>query len=351
MEGGIPQQPPNWTTKEGNRGVGSHEEGRPATYLGLKGRFKAPPPKKAALKASALAGRPNLSTTGAGFTKLTPPGIRKVAPTLIAEKPTSPQELDPMLATMQNLATTLGSLNTQMQDMRHVIKDLQQAPPPTTTYVKPEAPPPELRPIRMAGPFYAVAYGRNGYQGVHGSWSKCAGWVTGVPGNVFQKFATLEAATKFVEQYNVGRLDRSRDATGGNLFREGPGGIGNNPMNSSGPYAQGEQAFDKCLSCQENKTEISPPLTFFGPDRSVKKEKNFYGFDLTTEWDVSKILLPAGMDMGLLGKGITQAITDVVSLPGAYQSNVGNDGERFALFTQSMAEMAHGSKSEMELFG
>jgi hypothetical protein len=96
--------------------------------------------------------------------------------------------------------------------------------------------------------------------------------------------------------------------------------------------------------------ELQPPLKFFGPDPSVKKEEELYGYNVSAEWDINKILLLGGMEAGLQ-KGITQAVTDVVSLPGGYQSNAGNEEEGLALFTQSMAEMAHGSKADAEIFG
>jgi hypothetical protein len=59
---------------------------------------------------------------------------------------------------------------------------------------------------------------------------------------------------------------------------------------------------------------------------------------MAAKWDVNKILLPEGMEAEL-GKGIMQAVTDVVSLPGGYQSNTGNEEASLALFTHSMAKM------------
>jgi hypothetical protein len=326
--------------------MGGKDENRTGGFI--KGRFKTPPPKVDP-KASVSAAKGGGTVAAASFLKPAPPGVRKGGPGGAAIKPAAAIEPDPMLETMQNLAMTLGSLSTQMKDMQTEIKNLKAAPPPKV-YPPAETEYAEPPPSVATGPFYAIAYGRDGHQGVYGSWSECAGLVTGVPGNVFQKFSTLEAATEFVRRYNVGRSERQTENPGGNLFRDGPEGIGGNLVNSSGPYAQGEAAFEKFLGTQENDGEVHPPLSFFGPDPSIKKEDEFYGFDLTTEWDVGKILLPPGLEVGL-GKGVTQAITDVVSLPGGYQSNVGNDEEGLALFTQSMAEMAHGNKSEMELFG
>jgi hypothetical protein len=126
-------------------------------------------------------------------------------------------------------------------------------------------------------------------------------------------------ANEFIQQYNVGQTDRQKEAKG-NLFRDGPGDNGSvKPTYSSGPYAQGEQAFRSFLDQGSGGIQESqPPLKFFGPDPSVKKEEEFYGYDVSAEWDINKILLPEGMEAGL-GKGITQAVTDVVSLPGGYR--------------------------------
>jgi hypothetical protein len=284
---------------------------------------KTPPPKVNP-KVSGSTAKGGGTGAATSFLKPAPPGIRKGGPGGAATKPAAAIEPDPMLETMQSLAMTLGSLSTHMKDMQTEINNLKAAPspkvypPPETEYVKPP-------PSGTTGPFYAIAYGRDGHQCVYGSWSECSGLVTGVPGNVFQKLSTLEAAIEFVHWYNVGKSERQTENTGGNLFRDSPGGIGGNPVNASGPYAQWEASFEKFLGTQENDGEAHPPLSFFfGPDPSIKKENKFYGFDLTTEWDVSKILLPPGLEVGLR-KGVTQVITDVVSLPGGYQSNVGND--------------------------
>jgi hypothetical protein len=50
-------------------------------------------------------------------------------------------------------------------------------------------------------------------------------------------------------------------------------------------------------------------------------------------------------------RGLCNAVTDGVSLPGAYQPSVTEDESGLALFAQSMAEMAHGSKLDTEIFG
>jgi hypothetical protein len=52
-----------------------------------------------------------------------------------------------------------------------------------------------------------------------------------------------------------------------------------------------------------------------------------------------------------LEKGICQAATNVVALPGGCQTNAFDGKEGLALFTQSMAEMAHGGRTENEIFG
>jgi hypothetical protein len=335
------------------------EHGSASNESLAKGRFKTPPPRggtppvksKFAARATAKA-NPRYDGVAQGLVKTAQSGARPVP--LAKPPPKAAAVPDPMLATMQTLAQSLGNLNNQMQDMSKALKDLQaesktkpkaglKAPPPPAPY--------ELPPSGLTGPFYAVAYGLNGHQGIYATWSKCATWVTGVPGNVFQKCSSLEEANGFIHQYNASQQARKKEAQGGNLFREGPGGItGNLVVNSSGPYAQGELAFERLVGKHEGEREVNPPLAFFGPDPPIKKEEEFYGFNLSTEWDINKILLPKGFDSSI-GKGVVQAVADVVSLPGGYQSNVGNDEEGLALFTQSMAEMAHGNKADSEIFG
>jgi hypothetical protein len=173
--------------------------------------------------------------------------------------------------------------------------------------------------------------------------------VTGVPGNVFQKVGTLELAHKFIEQYNVGQMSQQKEGQRGNLFREG---LGRNEdfHHGANEMDPGQQALADHLGEGRSKSHGRPDLKYLGPDPSTKKEEEFYGVDATAELDVVKAMLPSGLEQGLK-KGICQAITDVVALPGGYQTNVFDREEGLALFTQSMAEMAHGSRSENEIFG
>jgi hypothetical protein len=112
---------------------------------------------------------------------------------------------------------------------------------------------------------------------------------------------------------------------------------------------QGQRALAEHFKESRTKPHARPDLKYLGPDPSTKTEEEFYGIDATAELDLVKAMLPGGLEHGLK-KGICQAITDVVALPGGYQTNAFDGEEGLALFTQSMAEMAHGGKSENEIF-
>jgi hypothetical protein len=113
---------------------------------------------------------------------------------------------------------------------------------------------------------------------------------------------------------------------------------------------QGNKALGDHLGEVQSKTHSRPHLKYLGPDPSTKKEEEFYGVDATAELDVVNALLPSGLEHGLK-KGICEAVTDVVALPGGYQTNAFEGEEGLALFTQSMEEMAHAGRAENDFFG
>jgi hypothetical protein len=283
------------------------EHGSAAKGSLAKGRFKTPPPRgdtppvksKFAEHAAAKVNH-RYDAVAQGWVKTAQSGAR---PGPLAKIPPKTAAMpDPMIVTMQTLAQSLGNLNHQMQDMSKALKELQAEPKakPKAGLKAPPAPAPnEIPPSELMGPFCVVAYGLNGHQGIYATWSECATWVTGVPRNVFQKCSSLEEANGFIHQYNASQQARKKESQGGNLFWEGPGGIAGNGANSSGPYAQGELAFEHLVGKHEGEREVNPPLSFFGPDPSIKKEEEFYGFDLSTEWDINKILLPKGFDLSI----------------------------------------------------
>jgi hypothetical protein len=257
-----------------------------------------------------------------------------------------------MTTAVQQLTTTLGNLGLQMRQMHSSIEELQgqgqKEPRKTKELDKSDRNKMDVPGKTPGGPFYAVARGREGHQGIYQSWSECAGWVSGVPGNVFQKVGTLEAAHEFVEQYNAGQMSQRGEPQGGNLFREVERNAEIHPGGNE--MGQGQRALAEHFKESRTKPHARPDLKYLGPDPSTKTEEEFYGIDATAELDLVKAMLPGGLEHGLK-KGICQAITDVVALPGGYQTNAFDGEEGLALFTQSMAEMAHGGKSESKIFG
>ena len=71
----------------------------------------------------------------------------------------------------------------------------------------PPAPPPRSdSKLSAYYPFYAIAKGYNGYQGVVRSWAMAKVLVNRVPGAVFKRFNTLEQAMVFIRDYNSALL-------------------------------------------------------------------------------------------------------------------------------------------------
>jgi hypothetical protein len=259
-----------------------------------------------------------------------------------------------MLFTMQQLTSTLANMQNEMMTLRSTVGELRHeavarddpAPyratqhPPAVTPEKPSGFHAEME----GGPFYAVAKGAGGHQGIYRQWSEASQWVNNIPGNVHQKFHSFAAAQAFIENFNTEQAHRSQVGTSGNLFRASPGD--SNAL-ASVP-GRGVQSNAFLYGAAEGLER--PSTDFLGPDPSTKTEDEFYNVDATSESDLLKMFTPKEMETSMK-RGLCNAISDVVSLPGGYQSSVAEDESGLALFTQSMAEMAHGSKGDMEIFG
>jgi hypothetical protein len=150
-------------------------------------------------------------------------------------KPEAPQMSDKtqpameqaMLFTMQQLANTLTDMQVEMYSLRNTVGGLQDRPlearagnvqanraVPT---IMPDTP--RMREIEPTdGPFYAVAKGAGGHQGIYRLWSKASPWVNGVPGNVHQKCHCLDRAQEFIDNFDVEQSRRTQGGGGGNLM-------------------------------------------------------------------------------------------------------------------------------------
>jgi hypothetical protein len=302
---------------------------------------------------------------GSGMVKTAQNGLKPAPGTASAKvKKSVDVKPDPMVTALQQLTVAFGSLDQQFKGMHHCLLELQtraeqhevkvarelqamkMAPCDTKPSVSPQMNPPG------SGPFYAIALGLNGRQGIYNSWSECATWVTNVPGNVFQKVASLQEAKNFIDQYNAGQLSRQNQSSGGgNLFQVGPGNGNDKAFPGPKTEHQGEAAFGQFFDHRgERLTEERPNFKFLGPNPSVKKEEEFYGQDTTAEGDLVGFMTLEGIDVGIK-KGVCQAATDVVALQGGYLDSVPDSEDDLALFTQSITEMAHGGKADIEVFG
>jgi hypothetical protein len=274
------------------------------------------------------------STPGLASAKVVP-GSLKPAPDSMPVKSKVAADLkpDPIILAMQQMTAAFGNMDQQLKGMKnHSLvdlqtraddqdfrlerelqarqKELQPRPPSTQAQMNPGG----------TGPFYAVACGLNGHRGVYNSWSECATWVTGVPGNVFQKFASLQGAREFIDQYNVVQMSRqNQTTTGGNLFWVGPESGSSGPE----PTARGVATLGNFLDQRgQREAEVRPDYQFLGPDPSTKKEEELYGQDTTAEGDlVDFFMTPTGTDSGIK-KGVCQAATDVVALQGGYLNSM-----------------------------
>jgi hypothetical protein len=135
-----------------------------------------------------------------------------------------------ILATMQHMTSTLSNLQVQMSNLNanigglreeRTIRDQRNVGGVTSETLESTVP----GNISTA-PFHAVAHGANGHQGIYRLWSEASPWVTRVPGNVHQKFHTVEEAQTFIENFNITRSKRGQPQDGGNLFSASPGNHG-----------------------------------------------------------------------------------------------------------------------------
>jgi hypothetical protein len=328
-------------------------------------RFPTPPAKTKTVGVEL-----GMQKTAQGGLKQAPGSVPiKVKPTPFVKPELKP---DPMVMALQQLTVAFGSMDQQFKGMNQSLQELQHRAHEQEGKLERELlvmkkvalSSKTTTPMHMnpggTGPFYAVASGLNGHQGVYNSWSECAAWVAGVPGNVFQTFASLQGAhdaslqgaREFIDQYNVGQMSRRNQlAGGGNLFQEGPESGSDKPL--SGPESEdhGASSFGRFLDQRESKAhEERPDFKFLGLDPSTKKEEELYGQDTTAEGDLVDFMTPKGMDSGIK-KGICQAATDVVALQGGYLNSIPDSEDGLALFTQSITEMAHGGKADVEVFG
>lgn len=149
--------------------------------------------------------------------------------------------------------------------------------------------------------WFGVAQGRRGAFGVYPTWAEATFLVTGVPGAVHGKFATVTEAMDFVERY---RRLMSLDEAGvadptpvvAPIFNPLPG--------APPPVAR-------------------PPLSLSGPDPSMKKEDELFGIDIGSEVELQAALSPA-VPVPIMKK-LMATMLDVVALPGALvKSSDGN---------------------------
>jgi hypothetical protein len=137
--------------------------------------------------------------------KTAPVAASKAAPGASPTKAKSLAEVkpDPLILAMQQMTAAFGNMDQELKGMNHSLTELQQLANEQeerlerglSSKKKEPGPRPLIPQNQMnpegSGPFYAVAFGANGHQWVYSSWSECATWVIGIPGNVFQTFASL----------------------------------------------------------------------------------------------------------------------------------------------------------------
>jgi hypothetical protein len=91
-----------------------------------------------------------------------------------------------------------------------------------------------------------------------------------------------------------------------------------------------------------------PPLSFIGPDPSTKKEDELFGFEFGSEVEVRDLLCPPGLTPEQ-AKFLTNAVVDVVALPGGFTSGYKEkDGTNMALMSAALGELVHQGRSVTE---
>jgi hypothetical protein len=176
--------------------------------------------------------------------------------------------------------------------------------------------------------WYAVINGKGGVNSVFPNWiGGAAPYVTGTSGALTKKFDSFESAWKHVsdhlaieEALKKAEEEEIHKAMGANLLDT-----------QTKPTARG--------------TYPRPPLGLLGPDESLKKEDAAFGFDFGSEFEVVKNSSPPGLSH-TYGRAMTNAVTDVVALPGGFKGGGDHEGgSDLAMMSMALEELVHQGRS------
>jgi hypothetical protein len=184
--------------------------------------------------------------------------------------------------------------------------------------------------------WYAVINGKGGMNSVFPEWiGGAAPYVTGVSGALSKKFNDFNEAWEHVEKHlsTVQRLKDEEEAVigGADVRRAGlsitppPLTAGPSPMN-----------FPR------------PPLSLIGPDPSMKKDDELFGFEFGSEVEARDNLCPPGLTPEQ-ARALANTVVDVVALPGGFTSSYEEkDGSDMALMSAALEELVHQGRSGTE---
>jgi hypothetical protein len=191
--------------------------------------------------------------------------------------------------------------------------------------------------------WYAVINGKGGMNSVFPEWiGGAAPYVTGVSGALSKKFNDFNEAWGHVEKHlsTVQRLKEVEEvATDGTDVRTAGLSMALPSLTATPPT----------LTAGHPSTNFPrPPLSLFGPDQSMKKNDELFGFEFGSEVEARDNLCPPGLTPEQ-ARSLANTAVDVVALPGGFTSSYEEkDGSDMALMSAALEELVHQGRSGTE---
>jgi hypothetical protein len=187
--------------------------------------------------------------------------------------------------------------------------------------------------VQLTKHWYAVINGKGGVNSVFSEWiGGAAPYVTGVSGALSKKFSDFNEAWAHVEAHlaTVQRLKDEEDA-----------------KNRAATKARVLPAIPN-LPVIPLKSFPRPPLSLIGPDPSMKKEDELFGFEFGSEMEARDNLCPPGLTPEQ-ARSLANSVVDVVALPGGFTSgHEEKDGSDMAMMSAALEELVHQGRSVTE---
>jgi hypothetical protein len=185
--------------------------------------------------------------------------------------------------------------------------------------------------------WYAVINGKGGVNSVFPEWiGGAAPYVTGISGALSKKFNDFNAAWEHVESH-LATVKRLQDEDQAAMARRNNQGFMNLGVPEVAPSIPGPPiAYPR------------PPLSLIGPDPSVKKEDEIFGFEYGSELETRTKMGAPGLSADH-SKALVNAVADVVALPGGFKGgSEEKEGSDIAMMSAALEELVHQGRSSTE---